>query len=201
MSRAQDERGLRALVGLEQAPDLVVGVVRIAGVERVDNEARATRRRADRSADPVDRQLLRRLAGAEPRRDPPAHRHLAADALDSADELEPGQETAVVERDRVGHADGAAGRYEGGLQHVRVLDVLALHAEVNLRRELEGAAALRIEKAREDRLGVEARERQPVDRAVAGDEGARATVADEGVVADRRVAVVTGRRVQARARA
>ena len=95
----------------------------------------------------------------------------------------------MVERDRVGHADGAAGRYEGGLQHVRVLDVLALHAEVNLRRELEGAAALRVEKAREDRLGVEARERQPVDRAVAGDERGRPSVPDQGVVANRRVPV------------
>ena len=67
--------------------------------------------------------------------------------------------------------------------------VAALGLVRNTRLQPERAAALGVEDAREHRGRVDVRQAQPVDRAVAGDQRGRATVADERVVADRRVAV------------
>src|SRR5207248_9649396 len=53
-----------------------------------------------RSSD-LDRELLVALADTEPRRHPPAHRYRAVHALDPADQLEPRQQPAVIERDGV----------------------------------------------------------------------------------------------------
>ncbi len=55
--------------------------------------------------------------------------------------------------------------------------------------EAEGAAAVRIERRREDPLGVEARQAEEVDRTVEPDERGSALVADHAVVGDRREAV------------
>ena len=106
-----------------------------------------------------------------------------------ANELEPGQQSAVVERDRVRHAHRAPGGLERRPQHVRVLDVLALDAVIDLRRELERAPALRVEEPREDGFRVDVRQREPVDRAVASDERGGASVPEQGVVANRRISV------------
>src|SRR5436190_7333544 len=155
--RPQDQRRAEALLELEAAGDLALGVTGLAGVERIDDQAQVARGRSNGAADAVDRPLVASFSGAEPWCDPPAHRYGAAHALDAADELEPRQETAVVECDRVGHPHGAAGRHEGRLQYVRIRHVLALGAEARLWRKLESTATLGVEKAGEDRLGVQAR--------------------------------------------
>jgi hypothetical protein len=55
--------------------------------------------------------------------------------------------------------------------------------------EREPAAAVGVADRREDGWRVEVGQRQPVDRAVAGDERHRAPIADHGVAAQRRVAI------------
>ena len=95
----------------------------------------------------------------------------------------------MVERDRIGHAHGAACCHERRLQHVGALHVFTLDAEVDLRSELERPAALGVEQSGEDGVGIEARQGEPIDRPVAGDERTRPPVPDQGVVLDRRVAV------------
>ena len=70
--------------------------------------------------------------------------------------------------------------------------------ERNGGREIEAAANLAVEQAREDGRGIEIRQAQPVDRAVARDERRGAAITDEGVVANRGVPVdaFDGRRAQ-----
>ena len=93
------------------------------------------------------------------------------------------------QRHRVGHADAALGRGEGRLEHVRALEVAALGLEGGGRLEAERAAALGVEDPREHRRRVDVRQAEPVDRAVPGDQRGGPAVADERVLANRRVAV------------
>ncbi len=78
---------------------------------------------------------------------------------------------------------------EDGFEDVRALAVAALGLESLHGLEPEGAAALGVEDAREDARRVDVGEAEPVDRAVARDERAGTAVADQGVFADRGVAV------------
>ena len=137
---------------------------------------------------PLDPGLPR--AVAEARLDPPAHPHRAGQPLDAPQHLAQRREVlAVGQRHQVGDAHRARGRAEGRLEDVRVLEVRALRLERLDRLQLEAAAALGVEDPAEDRRRVDVGRAEPVDRPVAGDERARAPVADHRVVADRRVAV------------
>jgi hypothetical protein len=163
--------------------------MRLARVERIERERLLAGGHPHGVAQGCDCDVRMRLPCSRPQRHAPAHRHRPGKPVDAPDELEPGEESAVVEHDRVGDPDGATCGDECRLQDVGVVDVRPLDAVVDLRLELEGPAALGVEEPGEDRRRIEAGQREPVDRAVAGDEGEGPAVSDRGIVLDRRVAV------------
>ena len=147
------------------------------------------RRDCDRSSQRRDRELLVTLAGAEPGRHAPVHRNRAVDTLDPANQLEPRQQPAVIERDRVCDAHLSGFGRECRAQDVAVADVLACRLELGVGGELEGSATPCVEQACEHGLAVEARKCKPVDRAVTCNERARPPVADRRVILDRNIVV------------
>ena len=189
LSRSQHERRDRVLPELERPRDLRLVVMQVARVERVERERLVAGGHPHGVAQRCDCDVDLRLPCSGPQRHAPAHRHGAGHPLDAPDELEPGQEPAVVEHDRVGDPDGAACGQERRLEDVRVARVSPLDAVLDLRLELEGPAAVGVEEPGEDRRRIEARQREPVDRAVARHERESPAVSDRGVILDRRVAV------------
>ena len=166
---------------------MVVRDARLAGVPGLDGDEDARGLRDRRSAAHPDPRL--RPAPVEARLDAPPHPDGALEPLDAARDLDPRQERAVLERERVGDADGAGAGAEDGLEDVRPVEVAPLRLEVALGRERKSAASLRIEECREGGRAVQAGEREEVDRAVEGDERDGPAVADRPVGADGRVAV------------
>ena len=199
-----------------------LGVARAAGIERegllvpvLDREQRHRLGALDRERQVGDQ--VRQAIGPGAARDRPQrrkglgeagerpvdhpHRHPAGDAGDEAHEARqrpPGLrgQHHVVD----GRRPGGAG--EGGLQDVGAGQVEPGALGRDVGREREEAAACAVEEAREDRGRVEALEAGPVDRAVAGDEGAAVAVADEPVGLDGlvgpRVRIVHRERARAR---
>ncbi len=121
------------------------------------------------------------------RRQPHAHRRL------TAHRPHPSHEPLAVVRvvgaehgHEVVHLDQAARGVEAGDQDVGVGQVeLPCRRAAALGGELPAAALLRVEEPAEQRGGVVAGCAEPVDGAVAPDEGAGAQVADQAVVGDR----------------
>ena len=113
------------------------------------------------------------------------HRHLdaPAHALDDADEVG----LRLAGRHEVDEAHGAVVGLEFRLEDERVAAVLS-SCRAELARGLDRpVAVLRVAEERgEQRSRVEARQAEPVDRAVAADERGGLQIADEPVVLDRR---------------
>ena len=109
------------------------------------------------------------------------HRHAPLEPLDDPDDVG----SVAARRHEVGHADAAVLGVEVELVHERVLAVAALDAlDLAVGREQPAAVALVPEQGGEARARVEAREAEPVDRAVAPDERRGLQVADQPVVLD-----------------
>ena len=128
----------------------------------------------------------------EARTDPHRQLHLAFHPFDDAQELAVGVVAAAdAHGEGVGQAGFAGGGGEAGLEHEGARQVAPARRPLDAgRRHRAEAAVVPVEQAAEDRLAVHARQRAPVDRAGARDEGGRVAVADEAVVRDRRVALV-----------
>jgi hypothetical protein len=91
----------------------------------------------------------------------------------------------VADRHRVHHLEHAPVGVEVGLQYERVVAVAALDVVGVGRRREQPAAVRRVAQQRREAGGrVEARQAEPVDRAVLADERRGLRVADEGVVLD-----------------
>ena len=129
------------------------------------------------------------LAVVEARRHLDQELHLAANSLDDPDQLLLGlQRSARAHYEEVDDASFGALCPEGGAEHERALQVGLEGCRVLvLGRHLAVAAALPVEEAPEHAGGVDAGHAAPVDRARAADEGHRMAIADECVVADRRI--------------
>ncbi len=93
---------------------------------------------------------------------------------------------ARPERQRVSHDGPARRRLPGRLEDVRPGHVGARRRMGDLERAEAEEAGLAVEEAAEDARRVEARNAQPVDRAVGSDERTRVAVGQERVVGDRR---------------
>ncbi len=120
--------------------------------------------------------------------------HLARQALHSAKDLVLDPDLApphvhVGHRHAVGQPEDPLGGAEGGLQEVGPADIAPGDREAPARADEETATSLPVEEGGEDRRAVEAGETEPVERAGLGDQGRRPAVADQGVVADRRIAL------------
>jgi hypothetical protein len=119
----------------------------------------------------------------------PAQDRLAAhgDARAALQRLEHAQEQRRPERalvlqearGEIEHAEGAVRPAEGGLEHVGVLAVALLAARAVGPADAEAAAALLVQQAREERLGVEARQAAPHDLAARVDQRRELAVADQ----------------------
>src|SRR5260370_15982480 len=83
------------------------------------------------------------------------------------------------------HRAGVGG--ERRLQYVRGVEIAALRGVRHDRMNGKEPSALRVENAREDGAGIEARPAEPVDRAMARDERGRAGIADQRIVGNRGV--------------
>ncbi len=109
------------------------------------------------------------------------HRHAPLEPLDDPDDVG----IVAAWRHEVGHANAAVLGVEVELVDERALPVAALDAlDLAVGREQPAAVALVPEQRGEARARVEAREAEPVDRAVAPDERRRLQVADQPVVLD-----------------
>ncbi len=93
---------------------------------------------------------------------------------------------AGPDRQRVAHDDPAGRRLPGRLEHVRARLVGARGRVVDPERPEAEGAGLAVEQAAEHARRVEARDAEPVDRAVGRDQRARVAVGQERVVGDRR---------------
>ena len=91
-----------------------------------------------------------------------------------------------AERQRVAHDDPARRRLPGRLEDVRPRHVGPRGRVRDAERGEAEEPGLAVEEAAEDARRVEARNAEPVDRAVRGDERARMAVGQERVVRDRR---------------
>ena len=89
------------------------------------------------------------------------------------------------DRDKVGEQRFARVGLEARLQNHRLADITAPDSANLPRADLESAAAHRIEDGRENRRAIEARQAEPIHRAVAADQRGRPTVADDRVILDR----------------
>ena len=135
------------------------------------------------------------LAVVEPRRDPDLELERAAHALDHAeDPALIGAVRAVADDEAVEQRRLARRSGQRGLEHERVLDVgpRVVPRPVGGRADRAVTAALAVEQPAERAARVEARQAAPVDRSVPGDERGAVAVADQRVVADRRVSVGVG---------
>ena len=120
-------------------------------------------------------------AVVEPDHELGAHRHLAVEPLDDADDVG----RLAARRHEVDRPHRARVRLEDRLEDQRVVAVAARRAaDLVPGREQPAAVIGRAEQRREARARVEAREAAPVDRPVAADERGGLQVADEGVVLD-----------------
>ena len=117
----------------------------------------------------------------------PAHRHATGQSLDPANKLPFRSEAVSGERHRVGDACRTLRGGERRLEHVGVGQVSPRDLVRRLGLEREAAASIPVEDGAEDARRVEIGQAEPVDRAVAGHQSRRATVADRRVVPQRRV--------------
>lgn len=109
--------------------------------------------------------------------DQPPHE---VDALDDRDRVRADRERVVDIRD-------AARRRPAGDERERVAVVVALRDGIRIvRAQLPAAVRVLAQERAEDRRGVVPRQTQPVDGALAGDQGRRAAVAQQRVVRDLR---------------
>src|SRR5829696_3485550 len=129
------------------------------------------------------------LAVAEARLDAPAHSNLAGETFNRANELAGRSKAAQRQRHGVGDADRAAARPVGGLEQVAVFQVLALGGEGLDRFEAKSTAALRVEDRSEDAARIQIWKAEPVDGSFGGHQGRGSSIADQGVVANRGIAV------------
>ena len=126
----------------------------------------------------------------EARSDLPDHSHPPLETFDATDDLAHGRDGRDVrQRHRIGHPRGAGRRPKRRLQDVCPLDVDLLRLEGLVGGELERTPSLLVEEPRERRGRIQVRETEPVDRPVLGNQGTRSSVADDGVIPNRRVAV------------
>ena len=182
-----NEQGTALLAELELSGDVAAGVHRLTRVPRLERHQLGSGGREKRVTRRLDARLLEPEVEARP--DGVPHRDRSTQDADSTHELDPGELPAVLETEGIGDGDGAVPCRERRLQDVRPVEVASLARVLCDRGEVEAPAALPIEQRREDGGPVEGRQRQPLDRAVARYERERSSVADRGVLADRRVAV------------
>ena len=139
-----------------------------------------------RVAAPLDG--VRRAGVVEARIAPHPETYLATDGLRATHEVV--RDAGVLHRHEVRDLGHAAVRQEPGEQHIRVGQVqLPVHRVVELRRDLEAAAAIGVEESRKHRGGVKRREAEEVDRPVLAYQRDCVKVADDAVVLYGRVAV------------
>ena len=120
-------------------------------------------------------------AVVEPDHELHADLDLAVEALDDPDDVG----VTAARRHEVDDADAARVGVEVELVHERAVAVAPLHAAHAARGcEQPAALALVAEQGGEAGAGVEARDAEPVDRAVAAHERRRLEVAEEAVVLD-----------------
>ena len=176
-----DERQERALAVAdgEGAADAVVAHLRFAGVPRVDCHLEVAALE-DRDAAPADDRDVR-LSPVGSHLEHPLELHLPAQPLDAARELAPRQLAAVVQVQRLGDADCAVPSGERRFEHVRPVDVAALHVEPVARAQGEVSPAFGIEERAERRGAVHERQREEVDRSVGRDERDGASVTERRV--------------------
>ena len=186
---------------LEDEPRRLVGAERELGhggaVRDLHRDRRAQPQRQLARAGAADEQDLRvaaplhRVRGAgvvEARIAAHAEAHLATDRLRATHEVV--RDAGVLHRHEVGHLGHAVVGQEPGEQHVGVGQVeLLVRRVVELRRDLEAAAALGVEEGGEHRRRVEGRQAEEVDRSVLAHQRDRVEVADDAVVLDGRVTV------------
>jgi hypothetical protein len=109
------------------------------------------------------------------------HRDLALDPLDDPDDVV----IRLARRHEVDHARAPRGRRDLGLEDEGVSSIVTLDAAHRGRRsDCPVAVLIAAEELREARIGVDARQAEPVDGAVLGDQRHRARVTDEPVVLD-----------------
>ena len=141
-----------------------------------------------------------RVRGAgvvEARIAPHLETYLAADRLRATHEVV--CDAGVLHRHEVRHLGDAAVGQEPGEQHVRVGQVqLPVHRVVELRRDLEAAAAIGIEERGKDRGRIKRREAEEVDRPALAHQRDGVKVADDAVVFNGRVAVCRHRKRESR---
>jgi hypothetical protein len=101
---------------------------------------------------------------------------------------------AAAEGQGIAYADGAGPSTQLGDEHAAVVLVELARLHDLLGSKHKGAATLRIQHTREQRLAVEARRAEPRDGAVATDQRSRSAVSDQSVVLDWRVAIDHGQR-------
>src|SRR6185312_11481357 len=127
------------------------------------------------------------LPVVEPRRDLDLHLCGAVRALDHADDLAAGLLAGLADCQAVEHAHAHPIAVQRGLEHHRVLQVFAVAAGLAGDANRAVPAALDVEQPREAAAAVKARQAAPVDRGFARHERGPVTIADEAVVADRRL--------------
>src|SRR5207249_122331 len=85
----------------------------------------------------------------------------------------------------------AAVRGERGFEDIAVRQVAAPAVEPDRGLKLKRPAAAGVEHGRKNARGIKIRQAQPIDRSIASDKRGRPAVADQRVILDRRVAVMT----------
>ena len=148
---------------------------------RVELEAIGTGHRSDAAVDAPDPRDHRAVAEADDQLH--AHGHPAAIAGHDAKDVS----ALAVDGHQIDHGDAALFGLELRLEDQRPFAVAAadlLHSAG--RRQQPAAIFRRSKERREERIRVEARETEPVDRPVLGDEREAAEVGDDGVVFDAR---------------
>ncbi len=128
------------------------------------------------------------LAPVEAWAEPPAHWHVPSQSLAAAHELNPGQQPSSCSVTASVRRTLPAPVAKRRRQQIRLRKVLACYLVLGLRRELEATAPTRIEQRKQNRRGVEARQREPVDRGITRDQRASAAIANSGVISNRRIA-------------
>jgi hypothetical protein len=185
-----DQREHRAVArgDLERAGERVLLRLDRAGVPGDDGELQACALRDTEVSAVCDPGAL--AAPVEARLGPPLEPHRPFQSLDAPRELDPREQAAVLQRQRLGDADDAIAGAVRRLEDVRAPHVTARGLVLPGRGKGEAAAAIGVEDRGEGRRRVQARQRHEVHRAVGRDEGDRPAVADGGVGADRGESVV-----------
>jgi hypothetical protein len=150
---AQHEQGATAAAAREAPADSGCADLDITDVPGQHGKS-VTSMGGDRDATlPRERWNLR--AVLEPRLDGPAHRDVAVDSVDAADEFAVRRQAASRQRHRVRDANGSRRRPEGRLEDVGVRQIATIGFISVNRSEREAAAAFTIEERAEHTRRVE----------------------------------------------